>query len=107
MAVVGESCYQEALLGFLRRTGRSMVATVEPEPTNPHDANAVVIKIEGEVVGYLSRNHAKRFQPALLAHAVSVRCPCELHGGTADKLSIGVVLDFVQVYALAEAAGIA
>ena len=54
---------------------------------------------------YLSSDVAKRFQPALLEHGAPVTCPCELHGGTADNLGIGVVLDFVQVYALAEARG--
>jgi hypothetical protein len=57
------------------------------------------------VLPYLSSDVAKRFQPSATRAWSPRHVPCELHGGTADKLGIGVVLDFVQVYALAEAAG--
>jgi len=71
------------------------------EPTNPYDTNAVRVEIDGRHVGYLARDVAKRFAP-FVASAQPITCQPELHGGTPDKPSIGVVLDFTAVYELRE-----
>lgn len=66
LSVVGESHYQAALLAI---TGSSpgvevafdCIAELLPEPTNPHDPHAVMVRIEGKCVGYLSRQNAQKF----------------------------------------------
>lgn len=70
---VGVSHHQEALrrLSGVAAAGAGPVrhdveATLVPEPANPHDPNAVRVEVEGEFVGYLSRDDALRYGPALL-----------------------------------------
>lgn len=66
LPVVGESNYQPALLSI---TGSSpgqdvacdCIAELVPEPMNPHDPNAIMVKVEGRCVGYLSRQNAVKF----------------------------------------------
>jgi hypothetical protein len=66
-----------------------------PEPDNPHDPNAIKIVIEPMgTIGYLARESARRYGPAIAAAAPTVvRCPCKLRGGFDDKLFIGAVVD--------------
>jgi hypothetical protein len=101
VAVVGESHYQEALRAA--KATQPLVdepvvrASLVPEPTNPFDANAVAVHIEPfGTVGYLRRELAKTYSHAL-QQAGSAQCPAKLYGGTADKPSIGVVLDATQI----------
>ena len=65
--VAGESHYFPVLRG-LAGTGtgeRITVAELRREPDNPYDADAVQVLIDGEVVGYLPRDDAAAYQPAL------------------------------------------
>jgi hypothetical protein len=73
--VAGEFFYQralEALVGGARdapvyfRT----VAQLWPEPDNPHDANAVAVRIGGVAVG-----HIKRAECAAFGRLIAERCP--------------------------------
>ena len=64
--IVGESNYQRALSDICG--GRSedgadhdCEALLQPEPTNPHDKNAVQVFIEDRLVGYLSRDAAANY----------------------------------------------
>ena len=82
-----------------------MVATLECEPQNEEDANAVAVKIGGQLVGYLDRDVAKRFRPFIAASPTPVTCKAKLLGGTEDKPSIGIVVDFSPVYMLKEGQG--
>lgn len=51
--------------------GPVMGASIEREPSNKHDPNAVCVKVYGEVVGYLSRSRALKYAPVLTAeHSV-------------------------------------
>jgi hypothetical protein len=66
--VVGEASYQTELIkvsGTPRRNGRlasfTKSADLVPEPNNPHDRNAVSVRIDGVTVGYLSRADAVQF----------------------------------------------
>ena len=64
--IVGEASYQDALLklaGKKTREGKEVAckAEISLEPENPHDSNAVVVKIERTVVGYFSRPDAKDY----------------------------------------------
>lgn len=61
--VVGESNYQPALAkltGGKTEDGHEYecVASLVPEPTNKHDHNAIMVHIDGQLVGYLGRAHA-------------------------------------------------
>lgn len=72
LSVVGESNYQEALvrLSGCPATGEHKFdcsAVLVPEPTNPHDPRAVMVQVERECVGYLSRHNAARFGPKVRA----------------------------------------
>jgi hypothetical protein len=102
VAVVGESHYQEALITAKRSKPAEdepvFLATLIAEPTNPYDPNAVVISIEpfGKI-GHLQREIAKRYSPLLIAAGGTAQCPAQLRGGTAEKPSIGVVLDAARV----------
>ncbi|MBX5470805.1 MAG: hypothetical protein IRZ21_13030 [Thermoleophilaceae bacterium] len=68
--VVGESHYQQALRSICGREAwtevrHECVALLVPEPTNPHDPNAVMVQIDGKLVGYLSRADAVAYRPTL------------------------------------------
>jgi HIRAN domain len=55
-----------------KRIRHGIVAVLAPEPTNPHDANAIAVQIDGHVVGYLPRAAAQEYLPSL-KHLMSVR----------------------------------
>lgn len=65
--VVGESHYQPAIRKACGWKGPGTdtlfecIAELVPEPTNEHDPNAVMVKIEGRQVGYLSRRDAAEY----------------------------------------------
>jgi hypothetical protein len=72
LEVVGESNYQDALWRVVggRTTQRVRVETQAMpvrEPDNPHDANAISVRIEGSTVGYLCRDDARKYLSGLLA----------------------------------------
>ncbi|HZQ63610.1 MAG TPA: HIRAN domain-containing protein [Gaiellaceae bacterium] len=78
LEVVGESNYQEALWqivgGFRRDPVRHPCrAVLLPEPENPHDANAIRVIVDGQLVGYLSREDAAAYLPGL--HRLAASCP--------------------------------
>lgn len=62
--VVGESSYRAALRSIFGpgEGRRHYVAHLVPEPTNKHDANAVQVLIQKQLVGYLSRRDALKFK---------------------------------------------
>lgn len=71
LEVVGESAYQAALWAICGGSGgdrvrHQIVAVLVPEPTNPYDANAISVQVDGHVVGYLPRDIAAQYLPALL-----------------------------------------
>src|SRR6266699_2899069 len=77
LEVVGELAYQDALWrlsgGTLGdRIRLQIVAVLVPEPTNPYDANAISVQIDGQVIGYLSRATAQEYL-AGLQRLMSVR----------------------------------
>jgi hypothetical protein len=103
MAVVGESFRQDVLRAALETHGHAehaVLATLECEPENEADANAVAVKIGGQLVGYLASDVAERFRPFIAASATPVICQATLRGGTEDKPHIGIVVDFSPVYLL-------
>lgn len=61
------------------------------EPNNEYDTNAIAVHIEGNMTGYLSRDQAERYAPALDVTGVTVQtmAVCESNG---DGLSVKVYL---------------
>lgn len=80
--VVGESHYQEALQRLVGRP--SLEACLTPQTANPHDRNAVAVTIDGQMVGYLSRDDAPLFRDRLAAHGLGLQptlCSASIEGG--------------------------
>jgi hypothetical protein len=89
--VVGTSHYQDELLELAPREAdeevrRDAVATLVPEPDNPHDPNAIAVQIEGRVIGYLSRDENRRW-----LDIAPVRCEAMI-AGRAGTHGLGVFL---------------
>jgi hypothetical protein len=62
--VAGESHYQDALHEITAGQDRlETTAALIPEPTNPHDPNAVRVEIDSRLVGYLPRAAALAYGP--------------------------------------------
>ena len=85
LEVVGESYYQAHLWrlvgGFHEDRVRIAVrAVLDPEPDNPHDANAVRVLVDDGVVGYLSREDAASYLPGLQALMRERESPIALDG---------------------------
>jgi hypothetical protein len=64
--VVGTSHYQDALQALTDRKHDEeirvdKVATLQAEPTNAHDPNAIAVHIDDQLVGYLSRDENRRW----------------------------------------------
>lgn len=103
--VVGVSRRQDALAAIVERHGRSgrtvtLDALLILESTNPHDANAVRVEIDGALIGYLSRDNARRYRADLTAAGTpqaTVQCKARIVGGfetsTGERASFGVRLD--------------
>ena len=65
--VVGVTHYQDALRSVTGRAAdeeirAEKVAVFVPEPDNPHDPDAIAVHIDGQLVGYLSRDENKRWR---------------------------------------------
>src|SRR5450755_995705 len=77
LEVVGELPRQAVLWQLCggsvgERIRHGIVAVLAPEPTNPHDANAIAVQIDDHLVGYLPRATAQEYLPGL-KHLMSVR----------------------------------
>jgi hypothetical protein len=96
--VAGESHYQEALRALTDTDGATEVrleveAVLVPEPTNPHDPNAVMVQVGGLLVGYLPRQSAVAYGPMIAAVAARSRAAaCEAmiaaRGGPTSALGV-------------------
>ncbi len=105
-AVVGESHYQQALSATNANCSiefggaRAFSATLLPEPSNPHDPNAVAVHSPEGKLGYLSRDNAEVYRE--LFAEVTGRgyhggtCNAHLVGGEPAKPAFGVVLELAD-----------
>ena len=103
--VVGVSRRQSVLAAIVDRQSRrgrtvTLDAVLILEDSNPRDANAVRIEIEGELIGYLSRDNARRYRADLAAAGqprATVRCKARIVGGfeteSGERAHFGVRLD--------------
>ena len=101
MGVAGESYRQPALSGLLS-AGGPYLATLVPEPTNPHDKKAVKVIVNGQHVGYLKRETARQFGQAIATAEAPVQCPATIYPPEPPNTNVAVTLDFSTVYALVE-----
>lgn len=94
--IVGESNYQPELRR-VSRSGRTFLAVLALEPTNPVDPNAIVVIAEGgKKVGYLNRDYAADYHEVftlLAKHGRLGACRAKLIGGVGKKKSFGVMLN--------------
>ena len=70
LEIVGEASYQDALWALCGGSPgddvrHGIVAVLVPEPENPHDQNAISVRVEGRIVGYLPRQVAAGYIPGL------------------------------------------
>jgi hypothetical protein len=102
--VVGTSHYQQQLGRIAGGRREAAVyfrvnAVLSSEPDNPYDANAIQIQIDGERVGYVSRQDNVSLREKLRAAGVTedVQCRAEIAGGwyrgAADFGEFGLRLD--------------
>ena len=101
--VAGESHYQEALREIVgaaagdREVAVDTEALLIPEPSNPHDPNAVMVHIDAHLVGYLPRDEAVAYGPTLKELGERGRTGlCEARiagrGGDSGTSNLGVFL---------------
>lgn len=98
--VAGESHYQEALQELTGTDGTAEVrqdaeAVLVPEPANPHDRNAVMVQIDGRLVGYLPSAAAVAYGPAIAAveeRGRSAACEAMIAGRGGEPSALGVFL---------------
>ena len=69
--VVGESNYQDALRAICssskwEEVAFDCLAVLVPEPENPYDENAIMVQVDGQLLGYLSREDAVAYQGMVL-----------------------------------------
>lgn len=88
--IVGESHYQEQikLIATSLPDGYNIVqATLELEDDNPHDAQAVAVKIAALTVGYLPRDTAFEYRRFADKNGIprKATCPAMIFGGDADR----------------------
>lgn len=92
--VVGTSHYQDALLALSARHADEEVriekiALLVPEPDNPHDPNAIAVHIDGQLVGYLSRDENRRWLDVVNGAEVGAEA---MIAGRAGTHGLGVFL---------------
>jgi hypothetical protein len=93
---VGTSHYQDALVALTGRQAdeeirHDAVATLVPEPDNPHDPDAIAVRIEDHLVGYLSRDENRRWLDVLGAAGQPIGCEAMI-AGKGRTTGLGVFL---------------
>jgi hypothetical protein len=105
--VVGESHYQSAIrkaCGWKRGTDTlfECMAELVPEPTNAYDPNAIMVKVDGRQVGYLSRADAAELGPWIVQSVQQqgtgmVRAVIAGHAdGRTDNLGVFLHVDVIR-----------
>lgn len=114
LEVAGESHYQDTLWQAVKdgsptrrsaddRVHLEVIAALMREPTNPHDADAIAVRVNGERVGYLPRYIAPDYVDVLDQFAAGGQigaCRGVVVGGqrlpTGDTASLGIWLDLAS-----------
>lgn len=98
--IVGESHYQDNIKKALNldggRSSKSFKATLVHDNNNPHDKMAVAVKVNGYLVGYLSRGKARSYRKIMKDlgfEGCDGICAGTVWGG-GKKKSYGIWLDY-------------
>lgn len=98
--VVGLPYHQAAVRDTVKAvpSGGEMDAVLLPEPSNPHDPNAVAVYTSGGKVGYLPSDVARVLQPALTRLSAAHRgqpagCPAIVSAAANGKPQITLMTD--------------
>ena len=91
--VMGESFHRDAIESIAKNPqGKPALvyctALLMPEPTNPHDSNAIKVVIEGETVGYLPRDYVDDYRARFRRHGLDVQsatCDAVITDGLVDQ----------------------
>ena len=110
LEIVGESHYKKNLLKICGKYDRDLgysndrhIAELILEDSNPHDNNAVLVRIDDLPVGHLKRDHALAYRQRMAAlglpGSATGYCRASITGGfkrpgDADIADFGVTLDF-------------
>lgn len=76
-----------------------VLAALIPEPTNPHDKNAVAVVIDGTHVGYLARADARRYRSVMQVVAAAAKvayCNGTIFGGRRPGEPLQVWLEVAE-----------
>jgi hypothetical protein len=100
VACVGESYRMGSLIklmgtpqpGFAEKECQALLL---PEDDNKHDANAVLVMIEGMHVAYLGRDTAEEYRT--IFGSVTISCDALIKGSWKDKPMFGVFLDVPEL----------
>ena len=87
-----------AYIERVRRLPLPATLTLQAERGNRYFLQAVAVLADGEKVGYVAPEIARRYYGPLAAHPSAVTCPAR-HGSHADQVNSGVelVLDFTAL----------
>lgn len=99
VAAVGEHAYKPALRAI---TDDQVWVELIPEPDNPHDPNAISIRYDGNVIGYIPRDRTEKYANNIHRIIASGRTPiakAKISHGTGD-------FHEVSLYLLASARGL-
>lgn len=103
--VVGVSRRQD-VLERVAAEGAIVEALLVLDDDNPHDPAAVAVRIDGELVGYLSREKARLYRADLAAAGAgraTVRCTAKIVGGfetaSGGRAHFGLRLDLPELSA--------
>ena len=104
--VAGEHFNAPAIKRVVKRLGggrageRQLEAVLRPDPRNKFDRNAIGVHVLGELVGYLPKHDAARYQPTLgpaASAGVFVTAPARLSWDEWDgDLNASVTLDLTE-----------
>lgn len=103
VAAVGEASYQDtlrALCGSHRweEVRCEVTAVLVPDPGNRYDPNAVMVQVDGQLVGYLSRGDAIDYGEAVEAFALKdhvIVCRAKIcgRGPGSETSNLGIFLE--------------
>ena len=90
--------HQEALSRVFNMTKgasgvKTRAATLAPEPGNQYDSNAVAVLVRGELIGYLKRDVAALYSPALQRTGKPLECRVRLERQGGGE---GLILAFFE-----------
>ena len=95
MRVAGQEYYREATqrLAGAGVEPRYFTATLRREPTNPHDANAILVLVESVKVGYVGRGRAARWAAGLDRIGGVATCRLQAFRGSTRSWKLTLLAD--------------